>query len=419
MKVYKFGGASVKNAEGVRNMASIVKSSSENLIIVISAMGKTTNTLEEIVKDYFAGRKKEVAKGIEQLKNYHLSIVKELFGQDKAFTAEKIAAEFTLLEKRLLNTSPSLDFDFEYDQVVSTGEILSSKIASTFLNEAGVANEWIDIRQCLRTDDTWREGNIDWALSNELLPKDFNFSGSKVYLTQGFIAATSFNSTTTLGREGSDYTAAIIANLLNAESLTIWKDVPGIMNADPNRFEKTQKLDELSYREAVEMTYYGAKVIHPKTMKPLVEKNIPLYVRSFFNPDGQGSVVHNIDHHMDYVPVFITKEDQVLITISPLDFSFMAEESIGKIYNLFAKYRMKVNLVQQSAMDFSLAIDKPEKNFEKLIHDLMNNFAVHYNEGLELLTIRYYDQETIQNMVKDKIVFVEQRTRRTARFLVK
>ena len=225
--------------------------------------------------------------------------------------------------------------------------------------------------------------------------------------------------TTTLGREGSDYSAAIIANVLNAENVTIWKDVPGIMNADPNKFEETQKLDMLSYREAVEMTYYGAKVIHPKTMKPLVEKNIPLYVRSFLEPDKYGSVICNIDHVMNYVPVFITKEDQVLITISPLDFSFMAEESISDIYKLFAHYRMKVNLVQQSAMNFSMAIDQPERGFDKLIGDLKKKFVVHYNGELELLTIRYYNEDVIQKMIQGRTVFVAQKTRTNARFLMK
>lgn len=419
MKVFKFGGASVKDAEAVRNMASIIESYSGNMIIVVSAMGKTTNALEGIAKNYFAGKKKEIISQIANLKKFHLSIVRELFNQSEPNPVEVISEDFTVLQNRLLNTSPSLDFDFEYDQIVSTGEILSTKITSAYLKKAGIPHNWIDIRQCLRTDDTWREGNIDWALSFELMPGVFNFNDSPLYLTQGFIAATPFNLTTTLGREGSDYTAAIIANILDAESVTIWKDVPGIMNADPNKFEATQKLDKLSYREAVEMTYYGAKVIHPKTMKPLVEKNIPLYVRSFSHPEESGSVIYNIDHPMEYVPVFITKEDQVLITISPLDFSFIAEESIGRIYNLFSKYRIKVNLVQQSAMNFSVAIDKPERNFEKLIIDLKNNFEVHYNEGLEILTIRYYDQDTIHNMVKDRIVFVEQRTRRTARFLLK
>jgi aspartate kinase len=419
MKVFKFGGASVRNAEGVRNMASIVKSYPGNMIIVISAMGKTTNALEEIVKNYFNGKREEFLDQIGILKNYHLSIVKELFNNGDNYPFNTIEKEFLTLENRLLSAPSSLDFDFEYDQIVSVGEILSSKIATVYLNKTGILNKWIDIRQCLRTDDTWREGNIDWILSRELIPPSFNFSDSEIYLTQGFIAATPFYSTTTLGREGSDYTAAIIANILEAESVTIWKDVQGIMNADPSKFNATQKLDELSYSEAVEMTYYGAKVIHPKTMKPLVEKNIPLYVRSFYHPGESGSVIHNIDHKMEYVPVFITKGNQILITISPLDFSFMAEESIGKIYHLFSRYRIKVNLVQQSAMNFSLAVDKPERNFEKLISDLHNDFLVHYNEGLELLTIRYYNQDTIREMTKDRLVFVEQRTRRTARFLLK
>lgn len=419
MKVFKFGGASVKNAEGVRNMASIVKSSTGDLVIVISAMGKTTNALEDIVKNYFSGEKDRIISGINTLKEYHFSIISELFGKDESDTAKRIAVDFEDLQKRLLNTSPSLDFDFEYDQVVSTGELLSSKIASAYLHKAGIGHKWIDIRGCLRTDDTWREGNIDWSISRELFPQFFDFKNTCIYLTQGFIASTPFNSSTTLGREGSDYTAAIIANILNAESVTIWKDVPGVMNADPNKFDATIKLDQLSYKEAVEMTYYGAKVIHPKTMKPLVEKNIPLFVRSFFKPADEGSVIYNIDHPMEYVPVFIVKEDQILITISPLDFSFMAEESIGKIYNLFSKYRMRVNLVQQSAMDFSVSIDKPERNFEKLVIDLKRDFAVHYNEGLELLTIRYYTDDIIHKMVRDKIIFVEQKTRRTARLLIK
>jgi aspartate kinase len=419
MKVFKFGGASVRNAEGVRNMASIVKSFSGDMIIVISAMGKTTNALEEIVKNYFNDRKDAMISNIGNLKNYHLSIVGELFEKDEPNPSGSIEDEFSALGKRLLATQPSLDFDFEYDQIVSIGEILSSKIANAYLNKAGISNKWIDIRKCLRTDDSWREGNIDWELSRESIPGVFNFSDSKLYITQGFIASTPFNSTTTLGREGSDYTAAIIANILDAESVTIWKDVQGIMNADPNLFNATQKLDELSYLEAVEMTYYGAKVIHPKTMKPLVEKNIPLYVRSFYFPDESGSVIHNIDHRMEYVPVFITKEDQVLITISPHDFSFMAEESIGKIYHLFSKFKIKVNLVQQSAMSFSLAIDHPERNFEKLINDLKDDFSVHYNKGLELLTIRYYNENVIGDMIKERTVYVEQRTRRTARFLLK
>ena len=418
MKIFKFGGASVKDADGLRNLASIVQRSPDDLVIVVSAMGKTTNALELLAKSFFNGNQEGIQQYISTLKQYHFAIIEALFGDLSNEIGQEITSDFKSLVKRMKH-APSLDYDFEYDQIVSLGEVLSTKITSAYLNHAGINNKWMDIRHCLRTDATWREGNIDWTLSTGLVQSQFNFAENRIYLTQGFIGATVTDQTTTFGREGSDYSAAIIANILNAESVTIWKDVPGIMNADPNKFEVTQKLDMLSYREAVEMTYYGAKVIHPKTMKPLVEKNIPLYVRSFIEPEKQGSVICNIDHVMNYVPVFILKEDQVLITISPLDFSFMAEESISDIYKVFAHYRMKVNLVQQSAMNFSLAIDQPERGFEKLIGDLKNKFVVHYNGGLELLTIRYYNEGVIQEMTQDRTVFVAQKTRTNARFLMK
>ena len=408
----------MKDAAGVRNLASIVKSYSDDLVVVVSAMGKTTNALETLTKNYFDRNSEGIIQNISALKQYHFEIIENLFGDLSNDVSFGITSDFAALVTRLEH-SPSLDYDFEYDQIVSFGEIFSSRIVSAFLNYAGIRNQWMDIRRGLRTDATWREGNVDWSLSSGLIKSQYQFSENRIYLTQGFLGATLTDQTTTLGREGSDYTAAIIANILNAENVTIWKDVPGIMNADPNIFKETQKLDILSYREAVEMTYYGAKVIHPKTMKPLVEKNIPLNVRSFMNPEEQGSVICSIDHVMNYVPVFITKYDQILITISPLDFSFIAEESISRIYKLFAQYRMKVNLVQQSAMNFSVAIDRPERGFDKIVSDLKKKFVVHYNEGLELLTIRYYSEEVIQKMTCDRSVFVAQRTRTAARFLIK
>jgi aspartate kinase len=418
MKVFKFGGASVKNAEGVQNLAAIVKTYTDDLVIVISAMGKTTNLLELVTKSYFNGEHNTMMLHISTLKQYHFDIIKGLWGDLSNAISRDILFEIETLETHL-GHPPSLDFDFEYDQIVSLGEILSTKITSAYLNYIGINNKWEDIRLGLRTDATWREGNIDWQLSSKLMQTQFNFAVSGIFITQGFIGATITDQTTTLGREGSDYTAAIIANILDAESVTIWKDVPGIMNADPNKFEVTQKLDMLSYREAVEMTYFGAKVIHPKTMKPLVEKDIPLFVRSFIEPEESGSVICRIDHVMNYVPVYIVKDDLILITISPIDFSFIAEESIGKIYKLFAQYRIKVNLVQQSAMNFSVAIERPERDFDKLIGDLKRKFIVHYNEGLELLTIRYYNEEVIQEMTRHRTVFVAQRTRTAARFLMK
>jgi len=418
MKVFKFGGASVKDAAGVRNLASIVERYSDDLVIVVSAMGKTTNALELLTKNYFNGNMDGILQNMDALKLFHFEIIEKLFGDHSYEINHELTAVFKSLEKRL-KRSVSLDYDFEYDQIVSFGEIFSTKITSAYLIFTGIGNKWMDIRRGLRTDATWREGNVDWELSSGLIQSQFNFTENRIYLTQGFIGATVTDQTTTLGREGSDYSAAVIANILNAESVTIWKDVPGIMNADPNKFALTQKLDMLSYREAVEMTYYGAKVIHPKTMKPLVEKNIPLYVRSFMQPEQQGSVICSIDHVMNYVPVFIVKEDLILVTISPLDFSFMAEESMSEIYRLIAQFRMKVNLVQQSAMNFSVAIDRPERGFDKLIVELKKKFVVRYNEGLELLTIRYYNEDVITKMISGRSVFVAQRTRTTARFLIK
>lgn len=418
MKVFKFGGASVKDAAGVKNTASIICAEHDPLVVVVSAMGKTTDALVEVTKNYFAGNTEHALAGIFRMREDHLKIVSDLFESGHEKLERALWDEFDALVKRV-NIPPSLNYDFEYDQIVSTGEMASTEIVAAYLNHRGKITKWIDAGHYIRTNDTWREGQVDWELTRKLLPQAFQFNANSVCLTQGFIGATNFNLTTTLGREGSDYTAAVIANVLNAESVTIWKDVPGIMNADPHKYAKTYKLEKLSYREAVEMTYYGAKVIHPKTMKPLVEKQIPLYVRSFIHPLEVGSMICNIDHPMEYIPVFINKEDQVLITVSPKDFSFIAEESISNIYGLFSRFRMKVNLVQQSAMNFSLAIDRPERDFELLISALSDHFVVHYNDGLELLTIRYFTQEAVAESTKGRTIYVEQRTRKIVRFLFK
>ena len=283
MKVFKFGGASVKDATSVINSASIICSEPDQLIVVVSAMGKTTDALVEVTRNYFNGNVEEAVKGILRIKEYHAKIVTDLFESRNEKLEQTLKEDFDVLIKRV-NIPPSLNYDFEYDQIVSTGEMVSTGIMAAYLNYLGRVTKWIDAGHYIRTNDTWREGEIDWELTRKLLPQAFQFSENSVCLTQGFIGATTFNLTTTLGREGSDYTAAIIANVMDAESVTIWKDVPGIMNADPHRYDSTFKLEKLSYREAVEMTYYGAKVIHPKTMKPLVEKLIPLYVRSFIHP---------------------------------------------------------------------------------------------------------------------------------------
>ncbi len=417
MKVFKFGGASVKSAEGIKNLASILeKYSNEQLVVVVSAMGKTTNAMEELLRSYLSGSDKTIGL-LHQVKEAHMLICNDLFNKFPGSHA-KVTALFDELEEKL-QTKPSLNTDFEYDQVVSYGELFSTTIVSEYLNNAGFVNQWTDIRECLKTDNTYREAAVNWELSTKLISRLLGANSCSCYITQGFIGATTSNITTTLGREGSDYTAAILANILNAEEVVIWKDVPGILNADPQYFEATKKLDKISYREAIELSYSGAKVIHPKTIKPLENKQIPLYVRSFLEPEGEGTVIREVNHPLELTPVFILKDNQVLLSISPKDFSFILEENISSIFQILSNCRIKVNMVQHSAISFSVAINKPENNFEELIDDLLSHFEVRYNEGLRLITIRHYNQQSIDKITTGHKIFVEQKTRNTARFLLK
>ncbi|OQB79253.1 MAG: Lysine-sensitive aspartokinase 3 [Bacteroidetes bacterium ADurb.Bin123] len=313
---------------------------------------------------------------------------------------------------------PSLLFDFEYDQFVCYGELLSSLIVSLYLETAGMTNRWVDIRSSLRTDDKYRDASVNWKWTEMLVNNTFQFNGTRMYVTQGFIGSTVTNLTTSLGREGSDYTAAILASLLKAESVTIWKDVPGVLNADPKQYQGTILLKELSYREAIEMTYSGAQVIHPKTMKPLYNSNIPLYVRSFANPSEPGTVIHQVDHPLELTPVFITKGNQVLITFSPYDFSFISAEDISRVFALLSAKGLKVNLIQKSAIDLSLLVDAPELGLETIMLDLRKDYEVKYNTGLTLVTIRHYNNETIERLTAGKKIFIEQYSRLTAKIAV-
>ena len=415
MMVFKFGGASVKSAEAVRNVAQIISDFNENLVVVISAMGKTTNLLEMLVKAYF-----NAGKGVDdifnQFKSYHTSICEELFEDGNA--PESIRSIYAELKNRLSKT-PSLDFNFEYDQIVCFGEMVSTTIVSEYLNSTHLKNSWIDIRSCLRTDNNFRDASVDWELTEKLMQQVFNFEDNRIYITQGFIGATTANLTTTLGREGSDFTAAIIGNVLNAENVSIWKDVPGILNADPKKMEDVEKIDELSYREAIEMSYSGAQVIHPKTMKPLHNKDIPLYVKSFVAPKNIGSVIHKIDYKLKLQPVFIVKENQVLITISPKDFSFISIEDINKIVEVLQKNRIKINLIQQSAIDFNLVVDFPEVDLNAVLNQLSGNYIAHYNTNLTLHTVRHFTDDVLRKMKYNAKVYLEQNSRRTARLLIK
>jgi len=418
MRVFKFGGASVKDAKGVKNLTSIVSKSEGQLVIVISAMGKMTNAFEALIKYYF---KKDEQKW-EQLaliKNYHNEIMDELFVSNEEIFTEIDSVYFHIEDR--LDRKPSLDYDFEYDQFIGFGELLSTKIVSAYLNKMGIKNRWMDIRFSLKTDSKWRDATVNWELSEELIKESFDFNDETIYITQGFLGATNSDLTTSLGREGSDYTAAILGSILNAEKVEIWKDVPGILNADPQYFANPVKIKEMSYREAVELTFFGAKVIHPKTIKPLKNSNIPLYVRSFLKPESSGTIIGPEDHTdvSKKIPVYIMKPHQVLITLSQPDFSFMDEESLSWVFRIFYDLDQKINLIQLSALNLSVSIDVPEHGVIELVERLSEQFEVRYNDGLDLITIRYYTPEAIEREIGHRTVYVQQRTRRIARFLVK
>ncbi|MBX3165697.1 MAG: aspartate kinase [Bacteroidetes bacterium] len=419
MQVFKFGGASVKDAEAVKNISSILKKyASEPTIVVISAMGKMTNKLEELTNAYFhkAG---DTQKILNEIKTFHFSILEKLFPNKNASVYNDIENVFVELAWAL-EDEPSSTYNYHYDQLVSQGEILSTKIVSAYLNESGVNNKWLDVRGIIQTDNSYREGNVDYELSetlvnSQLLPL---FKNQDIVLTQGFIGGTSENFTTTLGREGSDYTAALLAYFTNAKQVIIWKDVPGVLNADPKYFKNTKKIDELTYHDAIELTYFGASVIHPKTIKPLQNKNIPLYVRSFIQPDEAGTVIKDGDKRIA-VTSYIFKTNQILLSIQPKDFSFIAEDNLSVIFNLFSKHHVRINMMQNSAISFSVCVDDDKQKIEPLIQDLQQHFKVLYNNDVQLMTIRNYDQDTIAKLSENKLVLIEQRSRHTVQMVMK
>ncbi len=415
MKIYKFGGASVKNAEAVKNVSQIIKNENDKLVVVISAMGNSTNLLETLIKVYFEDNDDKWTI-FENFKSYHIQILGELFGEEGM--PQNVYQLFTELEQKL-NSRPSYDYNYEYDQIICFGELLSTQIVSDYLNASGLKNTWIDIRTCLKTDDTFRDAKVNWEWTEELIKEEFNFSGTNLYITQGFIGSTKTSLTTTLGREGSDFTAAIIGSSLNAKSVSIWKDVPGILSADPKKMADTVKIKELSYKEAVEMTHSGAKVIHPKTMQPLHNKGIPLLVKSFVEPQDAGTVIHKIDHKIELPPIFILKENQVLITLSAKDFSIISVKDIDRVVNFLMGKLIKVTLMQQSAIDLNIVADASDENLEELFGELSSLYNIRYNTELTLVTIRHYTEEVLDWMVKEKDIYLEQHSRLTARMLVK
>ena len=421
MRVFKFGGASVKNAAAIKNVGSILlRYEHEPLVVVVSAMGKTTNKLEECLAHLIACNALEFYHAVDMLKEFHEEIAGELFydAHSKVFrfiddTFEQLKNKFDkpLAEQR----------SFEYDQIVSLGEVLSSFIINEYLLELGFKSEWLDARRLIRTDNHYQEANVNWEKSRTLITNAVEASLTKTntFITQGFIGHTAEGFSTTLGREGSDYSAAIFAYCLDAKEVTIWKDVPGMLNADPKYFNDTQLLKEISYREAIELAYFGASVIHPKTIKPLQNKDIPLHVKSFVDPEKEGTTIQKEGANDHAVPSFIVKKNQVLLTINSADFSFINEESLAKIFEVFYACRLKINLMQNSALNFSVLVDGDKLHIEDLLAHFNPTFQCKYNESVELVTIRHYNQDTVTRMTKGKEVLIEQRTRHTARFVLR
>lgn len=421
MKVFKFGGASVNSANAVRNMAQIVQThlESEPLVVVVSAMGKTTNLLEKLVPGIACDDKAALR---QQLNDYHRSIASALMPDNKD-VQHKIDALLTSLDNLCASLPADIDhYNYNYDQVVSHGELLSTTIISEYLNSLGINTLWYDARQLIKTDAHYREGRVDWQATQQAVSqlRQSNNQSSKqsqVILTQGFIGSTD-GGTTTLGREGSDYSAAIIAYCLKAESITIWKDVPGFLNADPKFFTDTVKISQIPYNEAIELAYYGASVIHPKTVKPIQNMGIPLYIRSFITPEAEGSSIGNYRTIVPTTPLYIFRNNQILLSILPRDYSFIAEDNLQVIFGILNELGIRVNLMQNSALSFSICVDNNPQLVPTLIEKLNNMFRVRYNENLQLITIRYYTQKVIDHIVDGRTILLEQRSRTTEQLIV-
>ena len=421
MLVFKFGGASVKDASAVKNVAQIISMfPSKKKLIVVSAMGKTTNLIEEIVDALWKNNYESFRYLVDQLYKIHLRIVDDLFIEKHEGLVNFLEdVRDNLLER--VNKPISENYDYEYDQIVSIGEHISTKIVEEYLLDQTNLALWIDTKQYIRTDNTYRNGNVDWAKTQELITTNLVqlYKNSDIIITQGFIGSTSEGFATTLGREGSDYTAGIYAYCLNAESVTIWKDVPGMLNADPKWFDDTVKLNQISFQEAIELAYYGATVIHPKTIKPLQNKNIPLLVKSFVNPSEAGTIISESTEFDHLIPSFIFKMNQIKIGITPKDFSFIAEENLSHLFHVLSNSGVQINLMQNSAISFDFVIDNKTNIIKDLFSNLEKDFIVSIEEGLELVTIRHYDQQTLDRVTIDKHILLTQKSEQTARILMR
>ncbi|MEN8125615.1 MAG: aspartate kinase [Bacteroidota bacterium] len=416
MKIFKFGGASVKDAKGVENLLNVLqKTGYKNVLVVISAMGKMTNAFEEIVNTYF-NKKSELNEKIENVINFHTKIANELFKDKSHYVFQEIQSIFDELNL-FINHNSNTDYNFIYDQIVGNAELLSTKICSIYLLENGIENEWLDVRKCIQTDSNYRSARVHWDKTctqiNQKLEK------RKLYVTQGFIAGDNFGRTTTLGREGSDYTAGIFAYCLQAKEVVIYKDVSGVLNADPKVFDQTILLNQISYKEAIEMAFYGASVIHPKTLQPLQRKEIPLFVRSFKDPLLNGTSVSKGLNLEPKTSCFIVKKDQILLSISDKEFAFIMEDDISEIFDFLHQFKIKVNLIQNSAISFSVCIEDNFNNFRPLLEKLKSKYKVLYNKNLTLYTIRHFTKDSINKIEDGKEIILKQLSRETAQIIVK
>jgi aspartate kinase len=415
MRIYKFGGASVKDANGVKNLITILNTlGSEKTLIVVSAMGKTTNSLELVVKNYF-DNKEELQYSINEVFTFHNKILNDLFNDNK----HKIFSDVKEILENLrifLKRNKSPDYSFVYDQVVIFGEILSTKIINSYLIHSNIRCNWLDARTLIKTDSKYRDANLNWEITKNSISKGVNTK--LLNITQGFIASDSNNFSTTLGREGSDYTAAIFAYCLNAESVTIWKDVPGVLNADPRVFKKPQLLNKISYTEAIELAFYGASVIHPKTLQPLQKKEIPLYVKSFLNPSGNGTAISRGTKIDPLIPCFIVQRNLNLLKLSSLDFSFIVEDNISDIFQILHENKMKVDLIQNSAISFSVCVYDKYSRLKELLSILKATFKVECTENVSLFTIRHFNENSSDEILKNNKLLLEQRTNETLQLVV-
>ena len=421
IKVFKFGGASVKDTEAVLNVIKILSKYKESpLLVIVSAMGKTTNKLEEIFECFLQNEQAGFLAKVTELEEFHYTIIDELFdGDSLTEIRNELSNEFKSI-RDFCGNSVEGNASFLYDQLIPFGEILSTKIVHHGLMNNSIGSEWCDARLLIRTDNMHQKANVEWSETTKRISEYCSsvFANKSVIVTQGFIGSDEKDITTTLGREGSDFTAGIFAYALDAEEVIIWKDVPGMLNADPKFFENTVKLDQISFKEAIELSYYGASVIHPKTIKPLQNKNIPLYVKSFINPGEKGTTIQKATDNDDAVPSFIFKKQQVLFSIMPKDFSFLIEKNLSDIFSKLAQVNAHINIMQNSALSFSFLLDENKKRIDEIKGVLEDSYIVKYNTNLELVTIRHYDQKTIDLVVKDKEILMEQRTRTTARFVL-